>query len=96
MKWKGTSKCIIVLAISTVVTGCSSQMMGASNRSDGGIMIESSAEGMRAFGDVLNGMISNGKASPDQDTAHWQFRKTQEQTQRMKYAVSLPQNKGAK
>jgi hypothetical protein len=33
---------------------------------------------MQAFGDTMNGMITNGKASPDVDTAAWKVRKIQE------------------
>ena len=43
----------------------------------GRIVIDADAKGMQAFGDVLNGMVTNGKASPDKDTAHWQLRKRQ-------------------
>jgi len=44
---------------------------------NGRIIIDADAKGMQAFGDVLNGMVTNGKASPDKDTAHWQLRKKQ-------------------
>ncbi len=46
--------------------------------SDGHFMMAGDAKGVRAFGDTLNGLITNGKASPDIDTPHWATRRSQE------------------
>lgn len=40
--------------------------------------LEGSPAGLRAMFDGMNGMITNGKASPDQDTAHWIHRKAED------------------
>lgn len=58
------------------VTGCS--MVAPPLNSDGHIALIADAEGMRAFGDTMNGMITNGKAAPNTDTAHWTTRRAQE------------------
>ena len=43
----------------------------------GRISINADKEGMRAFGDLITGSITTGKASPDQNTAHHQMREKQ-------------------
>jgi hypothetical protein len=43
-----------------------------------GASLQGSPAGLRAMFDGMNGMITNGKASPDQDTAHWQQRKAED------------------
>lgn len=40
--------------------------------------LEGSPAGLRAMFDGMNGMITNGKATPDQDTAHWIHRKAED------------------
>lgn len=45
---------------------------------EGHIAVMADAKGMRAMMDGMNGMITNGKASADQDTAHWIHRKAEE------------------
>lgn len=65
-----------IFAVLTGITGCS--MVAPPLNGDGHIALIADAEGMRAFGDTMNGMITNGKASPDKDTAHWQNRQVQE------------------
>ena len=64
--------------IASLVSGCGAYSMPSPTQ-DGHIMIAADAKGMKAFGDVFNGAITNGKASPDQDTAHWQHRKAEVQ-----------------
>lgn len=67
---------IVWAGIATLAAGCGSVSMPSPSQ-DGHIMIAADAKGMQAFGDVFNGAITNGKASPDQDTAHWQHRKAE-------------------
>ena len=64
------------LGIASVMSGCGMVNLPSPTQ-EGNIVIAGDAKGMRAFGDVMNGMITNGKASPDQDTAHWQHRKNE-------------------
>lgn len=40
--------------------------------------MEGTPKGIAAAMDGMNGMITNGKASPDKDTAHWIARKAEE------------------
>jgi hypothetical protein len=40
--------------------------------------LEGSPAALRAMFDGMNGMITNGKASADQDTAHWIHRKAED------------------
>ena len=44
----------------------------------GSIAIAADEKGMRAFSDMINMSITNGKASPDKDTAAWNARRQQE------------------
>lgn len=41
---------------------------------DGHIIVSGDSRGMRAFGDALNGLVTNGKASPDTESASWKHR----------------------
>jgi hypothetical protein len=49
-----------------------------------GVMIVGTPEGIRAYADGQNGLITNGKASDDIKSAHWAAREEQEkqETQR--------------
>lgn len=64
--------------LSLVFAGCGA-IYAPSPLQDGHIAIAADAKGMRAFGDSLNGLIVNGKASPDVKGAHFQFRELEEQ-----------------
>ncbi|CAB4151780.1 hypothetical protein UFOVP591_35 [uncultured Caudovirales phage] len=66
---------VAVLLIMGAVTGCA---VSSPYSDRGSIAIAADEKGMRAFGDMFNGAITNGKASPDQETAAWQARKQQE------------------
>ena len=63
-----------ILSVSCIA--CSGQMRLPS--SEGRILIDADAKGMQAFYDGNNGLISNGKASADIESAHWKLRKKQE------------------
>ena len=66
--------CALSLPLALTVTGCSV----SSPLQKGSINLSADAEGMRAFGDTLNGLITNGKESPDKVSAHWLNRKNEE------------------
>lgn len=66
------------LAAFPIITGCGA-IYTPNPMHDGHIAVMADAKGMRSFMDGMNGMITNGKASPDQDTAHWIARKQEEQ-----------------
>lgn len=44
----------------------------------GHVLVAGDAEGMRAFGDTLNGLVSEGKASADVKGSYWQHREATE------------------
>lgn len=46
--------------------------------STGCVAVVGTPEGIRAYGDSQNGLITNGKASPDQKTAYWNTREHRE------------------
>jgi hypothetical protein len=52
----------------------------------GRILISADADGMQAFGDMIQGAITNGKASPDTDTAHYGVRREQVRTKALRYS----------
>lgn len=62
--------------IAMLASGCGALSL-PSPAQEGTIMLAADAKGMKAFGDTLNGLVTNGKASPDQDTAHWIARKAE-------------------
>lgn len=94
------TKIAIGVTLGLTMSACSFQgMEGAFVGDDEGrILISSDSEGMRAFGDVLNGMITNGKASADSKSAHYELREYQEneKTKRVRgftsYAKSAQSN----
>lgn len=70
-------KGLLGLALLLPMTGCFGN--GGMQPSDRGYLsIQADAEGMRAFGDMQNALITNGKASPDKETDAWTHRKLQE------------------
>lgn len=54
-------------------TGCSGSR-GVVDLGHDGIALIGTAEGMRAFGDMQNGIISNSRISPDKKSAFWEQR----------------------
>lgn len=43
-----------------------------------GVFIAGSPEGIKSYMDGMNGLVSNGKATPNTDTPHWRTRRAQE------------------
>lgn len=74
------TKIAIGVTLSLTMSACSFQGMEGAfvSEDEGRILISSDAEGMRAFGDVLNGMITNGKSTPDTKSSHYALREYQE------------------
>lgn len=70
---RNTNKMIVVAGL-VALTGCAGNLSVAGEQAT----LSGSPEGLRAMFDGMNGMISNGKASPDKNTAHWQMRNKQE------------------
>lgn len=70
-------KKVILLGCLIGATGCTGGGMGWLNSSPEGYVdfrVQGDAAGVQAAGDMLNGLITNGKASPDTDTPYWQNR----------------------
>lgn len=74
------TKLAIGVTLCLTMSACSMQSLEGAFVGDdeGRILISSDAEGMRAFGDVLNGMITNGKQTPDTKSSHYELREYQE------------------
>lgn len=74
------TKIAIGVTLSLAMSACSMQSLEGAfvDNDEGRILISSDAEGMRAFGDVLSGMITNGKQTPDTKSAHYTLREYQE------------------
>lgn len=70
-------KTLTLIAMIGSLAACGSTIGGAGSEY-GHIAINADAEGMRAFGDSLNALVTNGKASPDKETDAWTARKLQE------------------
>lgn len=64
----------IIVGSVVVLSGCAGNLSVAGDQAT----LSGSPEGLRAMFDGFGGLISDGKASPDQDTAHWIARKEQE------------------
>jgi hypothetical protein len=99
---KVTSKQVAVKLIKSGViasllasSACSANMgQGAFSSESGRILIDADERGMRAFGDLLTGSITTGKASPDQDTAHHQMRRKQAEVEAVRWTSKSFTNKG--
>lgn len=69
----------LLAGIAAATTGCST--LGDSHTGyfdDGYISVQGDARGMRAFGDAMNGLITNGKATPDMDTPFYVNRRAED------------------
>ena len=69
-------KALAAISASSTLTGCTTfganQMFGDSDR--GFVMLAGDAEGIRAYNDGINGVITNTKSSPDVKSSYWQNR----------------------
>lgn len=71
-------------------TGCAGlvgQGIGAGDR--GRILISADRDGMRALGDSLTGLVTTGKAAPNQDDAHHELRRGQTEVERVKALIKI-------
>jgi hypothetical protein len=57
---------------------------------EGRFLLSADRAGMEAFGDSLNGVISNSRIDPNTESAHWQLRK--EQTRARLFRVQKPKS----
>lgn len=58
------------------LTGCSS-LVGESmftGKDEGRFLLSADAEGIRAFGDAMNGLVVTGKAAPNVSDSYWNHR----------------------
>lgn len=77
MKEYNSKKVAAAFLLAISATGCGA-VYAPNPLQDGNVAVMADAKGMRAFMDGMNGFVTNGKASPDQDTAHWIHRKAEE------------------
>ena len=73
---------ILLGVIGSQVIGCTG-LVGQSlftGEGEGRFLLSTDAEGMRAFNDGLNGLVTTGKASPDTQDAYWRERENQTKT----------------
>lgn len=75
-----------LLHFTTACSVTAGEAWGAGDR--GRILISADSEGMQAFSDLIQGSINNGKASPDQDTSHYQMRREQVRVKALKSFTS--------
>lgn len=83
------SKTRILIACSLIATqtGCAS-LVGESmftGEDEGRFLLSADAEGIRAFSDGLNGLVTTGKATPDTKDAYWQRRDSGDQVKALKW-----------
>ena len=67
---------IVFLASSTACT----TTVGQGWNGEGRVLLAADERGMEAFSDMIQGTITNGKASPDTDTGAWETRRQQIKT----------------
>ena len=81
-----------------VLQGCTFMGGEALSTSDeeGRLLLSTDRAGLEAFGDLMTGLVTTGKASPDQDTAHHQLRKEQNQTKAIKLTFGAKKKQEAK
>jgi hypothetical protein len=66
-------------AVMMILSGCSSMYPGAWQQAGHGrFKLEADAEGLRAYGDTLNALVTNAKEAPGVKSAAWGFRDNQE------------------
>lgn len=71
-------------------TACSS-LVGESlfvGEDEGRFLISADRAGLEAWSDGMNGILTNGRISPDLESPHWQLRK--QQTTARAFRVSKP------
>lgn len=70
---RGTRALLLALGVAVSSTGCSGTRAAIDLPEDGFALI-GGAEGIRAFSDYQNGVISNSRISADKKSAHWEQR----------------------
>ena len=67
-------KLCLIIPITAALTGCTSHMRMFEDSDNGYVMLTGDAEGIRAYNDGLNGLITNARGNPDIKSAYWQNR----------------------
>ena len=76
----------VISALLGGTTACSATLgKDALSSQSGRILIDADEKGLRAFGDLVTGAITTGKASPDKVTAHHQMRDRQAEVEALRY-----------
>ena len=88
-------KIVVGLAVVMSQTACAS-LVGESlftGQDEGRFLLSTDAEGMRAWSDSLNGIITNTKEPEGQKSAHWQLREQETAVKVMRFNVKRGQKK---
>lgn len=75
---------LIAVALST--QACSGVVANNIGEAEyGRVLISADAQGMAAFGDVMNGLVNNTKTPPEIESSHYQLRKEQVRTRGLRF-----------
>lgn len=69
-------------------TGCTSQFFTPYDKA-GRISLNADEKGMRAFSDMMVGLVNEGKTPKGQKGAHYQMRTEQERTEQMSWQAKI-------
>lgn len=73
-------KCTMIVTSLSIcsLTACGAVLdLSGGGNEQGSILINADERGMRAFGDVLNGLVDNTKTPAGMESAHYKLRKEQ-------------------
>ena len=88
MQWKKTTLATLLL-ISVSTTACAG-LVGESmftGEEEGRLLLSTDRAGLEAFGDMVTGLVTTGKATPDGDDAHHELRREQNKTKALKFSI---------
>jgi hypothetical protein len=91
-KGKGYEKVIKIVAGMVLVisqTACAS-LVGESlftEKEEGRFLLSTDAEGMRAFADGMNGLITTGKSAPNVEDSYWNHRAKETQFKALRFSA---------
>jgi len=88
MNTKRMIKALTIVTLAVTLTGCSSQFFTPYDKS-GRISLNADEKGMRAFTDLMAGLVNEGKTPAGQKGAHYILREEQERTEQMSWQAKI-------
>lgn len=85
--WGKVLVCGVFAWVVASLSACGVAGSSIAGSEHGHITISADKEGMRAYSDMLQGMITNGKSSPDTDTPYYEMRKEQTRIKAVKFST---------